>query len=246
MCVISPLSQKTICPLHEAHQHAACCVHHQALELVLLCGSCASGRKDCDVETHFVVLETLSMENLWERDWRKTNKLHILAFSSASLVLLLGHQIQRLLQLLHSLTLGAWGHEIKRDVAAAAGALGIALVQHDVHQTTSASTRHQSTEACCCRPRLSGRFHAFFSLGGRSPETKSKTHTETITNLKTQLLLLLLRENSDLQLPQKQHCWETEEQAEAQAIPKFRAWLHHRYKEFANPISFSLCGCTLD
>ncbi len=117
------------------------------------------------------------MEDLWERDWRKINKLYILAFSSASLVLLLGHQIQRLVQLLHSLTLGAWRHEIKRDVTAAAGALGIALVQHDVHQTTSASTRDQSTEACCGRPRLSGRFRAFFSLGSRSPETKAK-HTQ--------------------------------------------------------------------
>ncbi len=180
LTIIPENYQAMICPLHEVHQHAACCVHHQALELVLLCGSCASGCKDCDVEiriTHFVVLETFSMKNLWERDWRKTNKLYILAFSSASLVLLLGHQIQRLVQLLHSLTLGAWRHEIKRDVAAAAGALRIALVQHDVHQTTSASTRHQSTEACCCRPRLSGRFHAFFSLGSRGPETTAK-HTQ--------------------------------------------------------------------
>jgi hypothetical protein len=67
LAIIPENYQAIICPLHEAHQHAACCVHHQALELVLLCGSCASGRKDCDVEihiTHFVVLETLSMENL--------------------------------------------------------------------------------------------------------------------------------------------------------------------------------------
>ncbi len=57
LTIIPENYQARIRPLHEAHQHAAYCVHHQALELVLLCGSCASGGKDCDVEfhiTHFV------------------------------------------------------------------------------------------------------------------------------------------------------------------------------------------------
>jgi hypothetical protein len=45
LTIIPENYQARIRPLHEAHQHAACCVHHQALELVLLCGSCASGAK---------------------------------------------------------------------------------------------------------------------------------------------------------------------------------------------------------